>query len=309
MEQPDVSVVVVTRNDAEHLPLCFQHIEAQAFPASRFEIVVADVGSDDGTSRLFERYAAGSPVRVIRVLGRVGNWVAALNAAAEAARGRYVLFLNPGLLAGTQLVTRHLQAHQAHAGAGAVFGRVALHPQVTPTPFTHWFHAMEYGTPPATDPPHVLDWPDHNISMPRKLLLEAGGFEEAFAYPVFHAAELGSRLVRRGLPGYFEPQAIAYYWRPISFDDALLRRYARGYCLYTLLEKSPLPEAAARFPLARHPLLHAYDCTVMPFYTRLGRHLDSETRLFGKIYRRILRHAFYRGFQDSRHGRPPAPDF
>jgi glycosyltransferase involved in cell wall biosynthesis len=309
MEQPDLSVILAARNSAEHLPLCFQHIEAQVLPASRSEIVVADVGSDDGTGQIFERYAAGSPVRVVRVLGRVGSWVGALNAAAEAARGIYLLFLNPGLLAGTQLGANHLRAHREHPGIAAVFGRVALHPQVTPTPFTRWFHAMEYGSPPATDPPHFLDWPGHNISVPRDRFLDAGGFDEVFPYPVFHMAELGCRLERAGLLGRFEPSAVAYYWQPISFDDALIRRYARGYCLYSLLEKSPVPEAVRRYPIERHPLLHAYNRAIMPFYTRLGRMLDSETRLFGKIYLRILRHAFYQGFQDARHGRAPAPDF
>lgn len=306
MDEADVSVIVVTRNNAATLPLCLQHLEAQTHPAGRFEIVVVDRESDDGSAETADRFGEGSPVRVRRLTVPVEKGpVGAYNAGAKASRGRYLLFMDGTLAAGAQLVARHLAAHDEHERVGAVLGRVTLHPQVNPGAFTRWYCGYEYEPPPLEVPLRFMDWRAHNFSIARKLLAEAGYLDEGFAFPLLFAAELGWRLARRGLEGRFEPAANAYHWREVVLDDALARRYAFGFCLHRLVERTRDIEVLQQYPVTKGTVRAAYDHAVMPLFARVCRRVHEDTRLFGYLYRRILRHAFYRGYQDAASGRAP----
>ncbi|MFP4501717.1 MAG: glycosyltransferase [Candidatus Hydrogenedentota bacterium] len=306
----DCSIVMATHDESGLMPLTLQHIESQEYPAARYELVVADRGSGNKTSKMLRRYQAGSPVRmhILEHLEGVST-VAALNAAAEATRGHCLLFLEPWLLPGEQLVGRHVKAHQADKQVGAVVGRVDFHPQIRASAFTRWFYQYEYPRPEGGGALDFLEWRAGNLSIGRELLLEAGGFDEAFAYPLYHGAELAWRVARHGIKGVYEPEAVAYGWQRVVCTQAFEREYARGYALYTLLEKTRDIVLYQRFPVKRHPLLKACDRLVMPSLKRFCRGLESDTRLFGNFYQRILRYNFQRGYHDAAHGRPPAyPD-
>lgn len=307
MEQPDISVIVATCNHAAVLPLFFQHLENQEYPAGRFEVLVADAGSSDGTQRLIERYAAGSPVRVVVVpAGGMRRLVGALNAAAQTARGRVLLFLAPGLLAGPTLLERHVNHHKPGTEAMAVLGAMQTHPQVALPSFTTWFYRYAYGGMHLENP-EFLDWQSYNMSLPRKVFLAANGFDETFVYPSYHAAELGWRLTRGGVSTRYEPMAHAYRWQAVSFDEALFLRYVQGHCLEHLTARTHDIAIMQRFSLRSKPFRGVFDSALMPLYLRICRGGASDTRVLGIVLRRTLRHYFLQGFSDAKAGRAPLP--
>ena len=57
-EPPSVAVVVAARDEADHVEACLEALCAQTYPASRYEVVLVDDGSRDGTGSL-ARAAAG----------------------------------------------------------------------------------------------------------------------------------------------------------------------------------------------------------------------------------------------------------
>ena len=67
-----------------------QGLLAQDYPS--MEILLVNAGSTDGTARLLDRVAAHGDARVLHLEGR--NLADARNAAVEAARGRYVTFVD-----------------------------------------------------------------------------------------------------------------------------------------------------------------------------------------------------------------------
>ena len=52
---PSVSVVVAARNESRNIEKCIESLSAQNYPAEKYEIIVADDRSDDGTEEILDR--------------------------------------------------------------------------------------------------------------------------------------------------------------------------------------------------------------------------------------------------------------
>lgn len=90
---PLVSILIVTYNSAEYVPLCMEALlRNTSYPS--FEVIVVDNASRDHTAVLLDDFAGRDPrVRLIRNDQNVG-FAAANNLAAGMARGEYVVLLN-----------------------------------------------------------------------------------------------------------------------------------------------------------------------------------------------------------------------
>ncbi len=108
---PDASLVVNTYHKPRHLALVLESIASQCGAEGRFEVVVADDGSTDGTAGLVAAFAARVPFPVIFTteahdgfrLARVRNRGAAL------ARGDTLLFLDGDSILPPDHVAAHLE--------------------------------------------------------------------------------------------------------------------------------------------------------------------------------------------------------
>src|SRR5579863_184080 len=83
---PFVSVVLPILNEERHIRACLESVLAQDYPGDRFEVIVADGGSTDGTRDIVSAVAARDPrVRLIDNPGRLQ--AAGLNRAILAGKG------------------------------------------------------------------------------------------------------------------------------------------------------------------------------------------------------------------------------
>jgi poly(ribitol-phosphate) beta-N-acetylglucosaminyltransferase len=121
-----VTVVVPTHNTSELVTRNVESLAAQTMPASDFEVIYVDDGSDDGTADLIERTISGRPAfRLIR--SENSGWPGRpRNLGIEAARGDYVFFSDDDdWLAPDAL--EHLHARAVADDADIVIGRIAGH--------------------------------------------------------------------------------------------------------------------------------------------------------------------------------------
>jgi succinoglycan biosynthesis protein ExoA len=87
--EPYVSVVIPVYNEERHIEACLDSVLDQDYPADRYEVIVADGGSDDRTRAIVEQIATHHPnVRLIDNPGRMQ--AAGLNRAILASRGAVI---------------------------------------------------------------------------------------------------------------------------------------------------------------------------------------------------------------------------
>lgn len=115
--RPDVSVIVVSYNTRELTLDCLRSVYQQT-RAVDFEILVVDNASADGSP---EAVAHEFPAVHLHALDRNLGFAAANNIALRAARGRYLLLLNPDTLildGALERMVRFMDADQSIGAAG-----------------------------------------------------------------------------------------------------------------------------------------------------------------------------------------------
>ena len=89
----DLSIIVPVYNVERYLARCLDSLLQQDLPADRYEVVVINDGSTDGSGALADRYAAqNSNIRVVHQPNQ--GLSEARNTGIDSARGRYVMFVD-----------------------------------------------------------------------------------------------------------------------------------------------------------------------------------------------------------------------
>lgn len=114
-----VSVTIVTWNSAAHLRECFESIERQDYPD--IEVVVLDNASTDETVAILRDYE--SRWRIIWKQENTG-FAAGQNEAMRAARGQWVLCLNPDVILSAGFIGNLMSAAHSRPDAGALCGKL-----------------------------------------------------------------------------------------------------------------------------------------------------------------------------------------
>lgn len=117
---PDVSVCIVSWNVADDLRACLESIRAQRTPPTH-EIIVADnASSDDSVAMVRENFPE---VRLIVNDENLG-FAKATNQTLRAARGRYLLMLNPDTVLEPDALARMVAVAEMHPEAGIIAPRL-----------------------------------------------------------------------------------------------------------------------------------------------------------------------------------------
>lgn len=210
MAAPEFSLIIPTYNRREALQECLGYLAALRFPRRRFEVVLVDDGSTDGTVDLVES-VRDLPLRFLRQANAGAG--AARNAAIRAATGEFCLFVDDDVMVHPDLLLEHQEAHRAEPRLlvrGPVINIPAMPPPATPPPLWRHYSRNYLCT--------------SNASLRREHLLEAGLFDPSFVR--WEDAELGVRLKRLGVQRRFRSRALVYHLKPPETLEALLRTAA-----------------------------------------------------------------------------------
>ncbi|MFN8612507.1 MAG: glycosyltransferase family A protein [Vulcanimicrobiota bacterium] len=227
-----ISIVIPTFNRLESLKVVLPSLLDQTYPASSFEILLCDAGSQDGTAE----WVASLGAENLRFLpGADSGRAGARNRGLQQASGEVVLFTDADIIADRKLLESHAMRHQRGAPKAVVgceiqvksldeYERFRLDPQA---------HARHKPTR------RKLPWHyflTGNASAPRDLLIEVGGFDQAFQGYGHEDLELGYRLARR-VPIEYAPEAINYHWHPVPFPEQCSKMFLAGRSTVTFYRK------------------------------------------------------------------------
>ena len=217
-ERPVITVQLCTYNRRALLGRVLDALFAQDLPPDRYEIVLVDDGSTDGT---YESVIATlrPPCALHVVRQRNAGLARGRNVGIARARGTYILFMDDDVLATPGLLSAHVRFHESHPRSICRAGVINVED----------FDRL---------PPARYSWRNYsgayfwttNVSLPLYLVREAGGFDERFREYGWEDLELGFRLRSMGVPSLLARDAIVYHYKPAprTADVAGMVRQARA---------------------------------------------------------------------------------
>ena len=198
MDTIRISVVIPTFNRRQVLERTLPMLQAQDFPFKDYELIYVVDGSADGTAEMLRALPPQGSLQVIEQPNQGPS--AARNKGIQVARGDLVLFLDDDILCPPSLLRRHSTAHTGQDSL-VVHGPVYIAPESPPTLIRYIAEAQYEDCYRHADPAVGLPFPMMasslvNSSMPRKLLLASGGFDQQMRSA--EDLELGLRLWKTG---------------------------------------------------------------------------------------------------------------
>jgi len=124
VDPPTVSVLIVNYNGAAHLPDCLTALERQTLPRERFEVIVIDNASTDGSANLVRE--RGSACRLV-ALERNTGFAEGNNVAARLARGSCLALLNNDTIPDPFWLEELLRVAEENPGAAVASKLVFAH--------------------------------------------------------------------------------------------------------------------------------------------------------------------------------------
>jgi glycosyltransferase involved in cell wall biosynthesis len=271
----DISVVIPTYNRLETLQHVMPTLLAQDLAEERFELLVCDSSSTDGTAEYLAQVAAAHPnVRHLR--GAYSGRAAARNAGIEAARGEVVVFNDADILASPDLLSRHLRRHQERRGIAVVGWEVQVKDLADYARKRDRPDARGSLHPPSRKRLSWLYFLTGNASVRRDDLLRAGCFDESFTGYGHEDLELGYRLEKAGLEIVYEPRAVNYHCQDVAHDDQKEKMKLAGRSSVRFYRKHPdfavkLNLGMTPVSLGLHSLLSRVPLVLGYFDSRAGQ--------------------------------------
>ena len=270
----DISVVIPTYNRLDTLQHVVPTLLAQDVARDRFEILVCDSNSTDGTGEYLAQVSSEAS-NVRHLPEAYGGRAAARNAGVAAARGRIVLFNDADILASPDLLSRHLHRHEERAHV-AVVGLEVQVKNLDDYAYKRDHPAARGSLHPATR--KRLSWLyflTGNASVEREDLLRVGSFDESFTGYGHEDLELGYRLQRSGIEIVYEPLAINYHCQDVSVGDQKEKMKLAGRSTVRFYRKHP--SLAVKLNLGMTPVslgLHSLLTHVPPVLGLLDSRAD-----------------------------------
>jgi len=222
---PTVSIIVSHLNSARTIRQCLLGISHQNYPQSRFEIIVVDAGSTDGSIGIVQ----GLKIRNLKLFvvkectESEGHSIGVRKSNCE-----ILMFTNSDIYVKTDWIQRHIA--RLYEGYDLVGGRV------------FWGgdkFAFAWNMPSPKDPQHVqqqgMGLGFSNCSMRRGFLNSLGGLKNLNSQ---HDTEFAFRAIRSGGRMILDPEIIVYHDHPFkSLRSSFLR--SLGYSLnHTIVMRS-----------------------------------------------------------------------
>ena len=244
---PSIALVVATYNRAGPLVRLLECLERQTIRRDAWEIVVTVDGSTDASAEVLARWVSKGTLPLQFLLQEnAGQSVARHNGILRTS-AEQVIVIDDDMEVCPEFVEQHLAASRTVPGKVVVIGKVVPEKTFMKKPlFTavgeHHLLLLHARLETGEQPPTATAFVTQNVSFPRALYLEQGGFDASLRLD--EDRELGMRLERAGATFVFAPKAWAIHHSDVgSYDKWSRRHYEYGKYALQVWEKhgeSPL---------------------------------------------------------------------
>lgn len=203
----DISVVIPTVNREKILRRVIEGLIKQTYPADRFEVVIVDDNSTDGTQdTVKELRQIHNNIRYIKQLPGKKGPAAANNLGIKNAAGDFIFFINDDVIPDMHMLEEHMKYHNKYQNI-TVQGKVINTSSLDELGKRHDGYSGGYGK---LSFGYFTTW---NCSIRKELLIKAGMFDEDFINLCWEDVELGLRLRKLGIRQKYNGKAFGYHYR------------------------------------------------------------------------------------------------
>jgi len=238
---PFFSVIIPTYNRQQALARAVACVLRQRYPAHRYELLVVDDGSCDGTAAYLQQLAQQEHVRFVRQ--RNAGPAAARNTGARLAQGDVLVFTDddcqpePDWLAELAAGYAAMRDERLAAIGGPIRISVGAH-------WLHQLHTMQdQHSFNDTDPPVFLD--TANAAYRRDVFWQVGGFHAFPPIPGGEDLDLSLRCLAAGYTLRSTPRAIVWHMAATSLRGLLRHSWLRGISMGYVRVMHPTYQAFA----------------------------------------------------------------
>jgi len=280
----EISVVIGTYNQKHILSHVLGTFCKQTFPMDKFEVVIVDSSSTDGTEELCKN--SKFPFHFNYHKKENTGKVPARNLGIEKARGDVIFLTDGDVLAHPSLIEQHMYYYRKYPGS-VIVGRQMIVPSLE--------NYMEEGRICFRRDNKVagqhLPW-HHlvtgNASISKDLLVNLGMYDEDFRGYGCEDYELGYRIVKKGVPIIYNPDAINYHCHPVSFEEDCKRKVEAGRAAVIFYRKHK--SLKLKFYLGINPVtmfIHSF-ISSDGWFIKKCRNLSNSSTLWKNPTRQIL---------------------
>ncbi|MBV8363508.1 MAG: glycosyltransferase [Candidatus Eremiobacteraeota bacterium] len=216
-ESPLVSILIPTKNSAEHLEQCIASVRAQGYP--KIEVIVIDNNSTDATAEI-----ARSKADLVLTAG--GERSKQLNTGAQHARGKYLYRIDGDFVLDPNVVAEAVRLCEAHG-----YDAVAVHNESDPR-VSFWARVRNFERSMYKYDPTIVG----ARFFSKRAFDEVGGFDEDLIAGEDY--DIHNRLLARGLKiGRIAPSE-THLGEPASLRQFAAKSFFYGQTIGKFMRKS-----------------------------------------------------------------------
>jgi glycosyltransferase involved in cell wall biosynthesis len=225
---PDVSVIIPTRNRAESLRRTLEALAHQTLQPSNFEVIAAPNDCSDDTAAMVRALATPYHLRMIE--SPVAGTALARNSGALIARGNVLVFLDDDIQPQPGFLAAHALCHEQSPNVVAQ-GHLLPPLDVGTDLFARRLRDFDLALAAAQAQTGGVSWrhlSGGNVSVPKRLFEQIGGFDASIGAYGGEDYEFGYRAQRNGAHLVFLDDASGYSYRYENTSVALYLRKLRS---------------------------------------------------------------------------------
>lgn len=217
----DVTIIIPTYNRKELIRKTLLSLEKQTYPKDKFEVIVIDDGSVDGTEEIIFKLKNELKLDLSYFKQSNQGPAAARNIGIRNAKGEYIYFVDDDIELNSTCLEEHMKSHGKEDIA--VLGYTLWSDKIKVTEFMNFIapNGFLFNYANIKNPINCgygCFW-TNNVSLHRHWL-EEDMFDEKFypekGKPIMEDAELAYRLSKKGLRIVFNKNALSYHYHRIK---------------------------------------------------------------------------------------------